>query len=266
MALNLNKESNDDKSYTSHDKKKGFNLNKSEDKSNSKINLSKGTTSSEQNVINSSKNDSATNSGLNLSKEEGTASATSSVVPEGSINSATTTNRSASSSEKGDSSSTIKKNKILLYALIGVAAIVAIIFMQLPTNNEDIPENDKPKTTEVTVGKVTSGSDTDSTTSTAISEDSGDVGESGLVGESSAIEGSSMTGGSSAASVSSANSQVNVVASSSAVGLGTLEEKAKQVIRGEFGSGKERKKVLGSEYEDIQTKVNEILVSRSKLN
>jgi hypothetical protein len=48
--------------------------------------------------------------------------------------------------------------------------------------------------------------------------------------------------------------------------LGSIEDKAKQVIRGEFGNGKERKKMLGSEYEDIQKKVNEILVSRSKLN
>jgi hypothetical protein len=263
MALNLNKESNDDKSYTSHDKKKGFNLNKSEDKSNSKINLSKGTTSSEQNVINSSKNDSATNSGLNLSKEEGTASAISSVVPEGSINSTTTTNRSASSSEKGDSSSTIKKNKILVYALIGVAAIVAIIFMQLPSNNEDISENKKAKTTQETVGTVTSGSDTDSATVSAISEESGDVGESGLVGESSAMEGSGMTGGSSVASVSSANSQVNVVASSSAVGLGTLEEKARQVIQGKFGNGSNRKRVLGNDYAEIQARVNEIYRSRN---
>ena len=42
MALNLNKDSNDDKSSTPpNDEKKVFNLNKSEDKANTKLNLSK---------------------------------------------------------------------------------------------------------------------------------------------------------------------------------------------------------------------------------
>lgn len=39
---------------------------------------------------------------------------------------------------------------------------------------------------------------------------------------------------------------------------GTLEEKAKRVIRGEFGNGQERKNLLGSSYEEIQSKVNEM--------
>ena len=39
---------------------------------------------------------------------------------------------------------------------------------------------------------------------------------------------------------------------------GTLEQKAKQVIRGNFGNGAERKRALGSEYNAIQSKVNEM--------
>ena len=39
---------------------------------------------------------------------------------------------------------------------------------------------------------------------------------------------------------------------------GTLEEKAKLVIRGDFGNGEERKIKLGSEYSAIQGKVNEM--------
>lgn len=39
---------------------------------------------------------------------------------------------------------------------------------------------------------------------------------------------------------------------------GTLEQKAKQVIRGNFGNGSERKRALGSEYNAIQSKVNEM--------
>lgn len=39
---------------------------------------------------------------------------------------------------------------------------------------------------------------------------------------------------------------------------GSLEEKAKRVIRGDFGNGIERKQTLGSEYDTIQQKVNEM--------
>lgn len=39
---------------------------------------------------------------------------------------------------------------------------------------------------------------------------------------------------------------------------GSLEQKAKKVIRGDFGNGIERKNKLGSEYDVIQSKVNEM--------
>jgi preprotein translocase subunit SecF len=39
---------------------------------------------------------------------------------------------------------------------------------------------------------------------------------------------------------------------------GSLEEKVRQVIRGDFGNGKDRKQVLGAEYDVIQAKVNEM--------
>lgn len=42
------------------------------------------------------------------------------------------------------------------------------------------------------------------------------------------------------------------------VPVGTLDEKAKLVIRGDFGNGEERKVKLGSEYSAIQWKVNEM--------
>ena len=42
------------------------------------------------------------------------------------------------------------------------------------------------------------------------------------------------------------------------VPVGTLEEKAKLVIRGDFGNGEVRKIKLGSEYSAIQGKVNEM--------
>lgn len=38
----------------------------------------------------------------------------------------------------------------------------------------------------------------------------------------------------------------------------TIEEKAKQVIRGNFGNGAARKQALGGEYDTIQRRVNEM--------
>lgn len=44
----------------------------------------------------------------------------------------------------------------------------------------------------------------------------------------------------------------------SQIETGTLKEKAIRVIRGDFGNGEERKTKLGSEYQEIQNKVNEM--------
>jgi len=44
---------------------------------------------------------------------------------------------------------------------------------------------------------------------------------------------------------------------------GSLEEKVKQVIRGDFGNGLERKRALGDEYAEIQAKVNEFYSAKN---
>lgn len=44
-----------------------------------------------------------------------------------------------------------------------------------------------------------------------------------------------------------------------------LEQKALQVIRGDFGNGKEQKMKLGAEYSTIQAKVNEMYKKRSNI-
>ena len=53
------------------------------------------------------------------------------------------------------------------------------------------------------------------------------------------------------------------VSSQSNVPDGTIEEKARQVIRGDFGNGMDRKNALGSEYNVIQSKVNEIYLNKN---
>ena len=55
-------------------------------------------------------------------------------------------------------------------------------------------------------------------------------------------------------STSSPNNATNAISNQ-----GTLEEKAKEVISGKYGNGNERKNALGNGYNEIQSKVNELL-------
>lgn len=61
-------------------------------------------------------------------------------------------------------------------------------------------------------------------------------------------------------SVTTSVKEISSIAQSKNVNVpvGTLEEKARLVIRGDFGNGEERKMKLGSEYSAIQGKVNEM--------
>jgi preprotein translocase subunit SecF len=55
------------------------------------------------------------------------------------------------------------------------------------------------------------------------------------------------------------NSTTNAAPSSNSVlPIGSIEEKARQVISGAFGNGADRKQALGEDYAEIQAKVNEI--------
>jgi hypothetical protein len=53
------------------------------------------------------------------------------------------------------------------------------------------------------------------------------------------------------------------VNTSAAVLKGSIDEKAKQVISGAFGNGLARKRALGNEYTQIQSKVNDIMKQNS---
>ena len=71
---------------------------------------------------------------------------------------------------------------------------------------------------------------------------------------------SSATGENSAAKEDASNNAIRSKGSqSSEVDVSSsVEDKAKQVIRGNFGNGSDRKQALGAEYVDIQAKVNEM--------
>lgn len=59
-------------------------------------------------------------------------------------------------------------------------------------------------------------------------------------------------------SVSSAPTSIDKPVAQTASVSGSVEEKARQVIRGDYGKGQERKDKLGAAYTEIQGKVNEI--------
>lgn len=61
------------------------------------------------------------------------------------------------------------------------------------------------------------------------------------------------------------SSQVTTLASQAATLSSSLEEKAKEVIRGDYGNGEVRKQKLGDQYWDIQKKVNEIYQQKGLL-
>lgn len=52
--------------------------------------------------------------------------------------------------------------------------------------------------------------------------------------------------------------QMNNESNSSGLNTDSINEKAKQVIRGDFGNGNARKEALGDQYDVIQARVNEI--------
>ena len=61
-----------------------------------------------------------------------------------------------------------------------------------------------------------------------------------------------------AASNDNSKSNGNPIKSATVAVQGSVEEKVKQVISGDFGNGKDRMKALGEEYAIIQAKVNEL--------
>ena len=60
------------------------------------------------------------------------------------------------------------------------------------------------------------------------------------------------------------NVDMNILYSVENVEKPNIEELAQAVIRGEYGNGEERKQKLGSLYEEVQARVNEILLRRKQ--
>lgn len=127
-------------------------------------------------------------------------------------------------SEKSKSKGYLKQ--IILCALIVAAIIVVICFKNCGKNEGNEPnrgETGVAQKENIESTNITQTNDSSKVDSTALTPTSTD-------------------------SVSNSTSQVN----------GNLEENARQVIRGVFGNGQERKDKLGSAYSEIQGRVNEM--------
>lgn len=167
-----------------------------------------------------------------------------------------------------------KPNKFIWLGVIGLVVIGGIFGLkQLNQENpgelgaeevvvtEDINTNPNAAEPElVTTNEEETNSTTDNTTS-----DQNVVANTAETKSTTSVE-SAVTGKptstrvvSSAKEDASKKEPSNKGSQSSAVAVqGSVEEKARQVIRGDFGNGTDRKQTLGAEYELIQGKVNEM--------
>lgn len=168
--------------------------------------------------------------------------------------------------ETGDIDPPRKKNYAWLWALIGIAIVIAFIAMLLRSRGESSPETsgsdapamfisgdsasdsvvgteDEPaaESAQSVVGVVENvASEASSSVSEMASGAAGKV-ENAVKDATSKVEGM-------AAGVSNAASEVS----------GSVETAAQEVIKGDFGNGNVRKERLGARYQEIQNMVNQM--------
>lgn len=168
-----------------------------------------------------------------------------------------------------------KPNKLIWLAVLGLVIIGGIFGLnQLNQNNakEGVPE-DAVVSEDVNTNLVntdpeivsSNNEDINSTADKSTSEQSDDSNndtekKSTTSVENAVVSKPNRTGEANATKdVDSKDTPSNKGNQSSAVSVqGSIEEKAKQAIRGNFGNGKDRKLALGPEYELIQARVNEM--------
>ncbi len=183
---------------------------------------------------------------------------------------------------KGDTSDLTpegkKPNKFIWLAILGVVIIGGIFgIKQLNQSNDTtggaeeviVSEDDKGTTVtpenevvskgeEVNITSTGNGSSEQSDVSTeteSVPNSTSSV-ENNVTSNPKSTEDANVT--KDAASNDNSKSNGNPIQSGTVSVQGSLEEKVKQVIRGDFGNGLERKRALGDEYAVIQAKVNEL--------
>jgi hypothetical protein len=223
MALNLNKDGADKPSPSSE--KKGLNLTKS------------GSSKNEGKDLNKSKESSKT--GLNLSKDKihQEDNSSSHVVP--------SNDAEVHNSEK-------KKSPLLLIGFIAIIALGIFWFM----NKGDGDSQIKPEVNE------TPAVASDSLTPQVIVNSDTVNSEQPIVTDNSSADSPTSTTPNPTNTVEVNNQNNSKLNNSSSSNIrqtkDATDDKVKQVLDGVYGNGIERKRALGSEYQEIQAKVNEM--------
>ena len=193
MALNLNKDNDENSNPTPE--KKGLNLNKDNDEKSNPTPEKKG--------LNLDKTSDSNKVSLNLTKA--------SDAPAGSPSSS-------------DNKTAVKKKSPMLYILVPVALLGIGVYWYM--NSTTPPPVEEPTTVEEqTIVQEPVEDPVEEQATPAVEEQA-----------TPAVE-----------------EQAAVTAP-----VGTIEEKANQVISGDFGNGANRKRALGKDYAKIQAKINEI--------
>ena len=209
MALNLNKDNDENSNPTSE--KKGLNLNKDNDKKSNPTPEKKGLNLNKDNDEKS--NPTPEKKGLNLDKTSDSNKV--------SLNLTKASDAPAGSPSSSDNKTAVKKKSPMLYILVPVALLGIGVYWYM--NSTTPPPVEEPTTVEE---------------QTIVQEPVEDPVEEQATP---AVE-----------------EQAAVTAP-----VGTIEEKANQVISGDFGNGANRKRALGKDYAKIQAKINEIYRSKN---
>jgi hypothetical protein len=228
------------------------------------LNLNKGgeensKPSTEKKGLNLSKAGDAATTGLNLSKEER-------IV------------REATSAKSGANEPGPKKKNPVMFILFAVLIVGGGLFWFLNNDTstpEQISNTNSDNTATTALAQIEETASTDSTAnnqdqdnsvnpSTAASSDdpvSNSPERNASSSSNNAINSSSV--GNSNSTPNRNQSSPNKSAPSALRPVGSIDEKVKQVLRGDFGNGLERKQTLGEDYAVIQAKVNELYRSKN---
>lgn len=235
MALNLNKENNDDKSSSKGPEKKGLNLTKSGDSPKPALNLSKEPAVTAGSVSNTP----TEKDGQEKKKAPFLLVALALVVVGGGIYWFVNSGSSTQTETNAGNGNAVPADSVNV-ANAGDGGQT--------TTTENTPESQNGQVAE---------ENTNPGSTTSAGESSGSTSSNGA---------NASTSNTSVASPSSASKQTynanSNPSATSTLSAAAIEEKAKQVMDGVYGNGMDRIRALGSNYSAVQAKVNEIYRNR----
>ena len=160
-----------------------------------------------------------------------------------------------------------KSNKkwilLVVAAIVVIACVIGFKYLNQPSNNNDstTPETSLVDSTSVEKTDSVQAKDNQSEAENTTASD----GENEEKSETKESNASPSTSNSSAESKDekepaslSQNTSVQTTTTEESLSTGSVENEARQVIRGVYGNGSVRKQKLGSRYSEIQSKVNDM--------